>query len=183
MVKMMKVIETPRLILKEWREADAAELFSLAKNPNVGPHAGWKPHADEAESLEVIRTLFFTSIVWKVTDKKTGTLMGSLGLETDRFRPGIASKELGYWIAEEYWGKGFATEAASAAIQYGFEELELEIIGICTSPSNSRSQRVIEKLGFTYEGTHRRCYKIYDGSVRDSLTFSLLKEEWEKFQL
>lgn len=180
MVKMMKVIETQRMILKGWTESDAAELFSLAKNPNVGPHAGWKPHADEQESLEVIRTLFLTSMVWKVTDKKSGALMGSLGLETDRFRPGIASKELGYWIGEEYWGKGLATEAARAAIKYGFDELDLEIIGICTSPYNLRSQRVIEKLGFTYEGTHRRCYKIYDGTIRDSLTYSMLKEEWER---
>ena len=174
----MNTIETKRLILTDWTVADAPELYQLAKNPNVGPHAGWKPHANEAESLEVIRTLFLTSMVWKVTDKKTGALVGSLGLENDRFRPGIESKELGYWIAEEYWGQGWATEAATAAIQYGFEELDLDIIGICTGPNNLRSQRVIEKLGFAYEGTHRHCYKIYDGSVRDSLTFSMLREEW-----
>jgi [ribosomal protein S5]-alanine N-acetyltransferase len=182
-VEMMEILETDRLILKEWTEADAPQLFALAKNPNVGPHAGWKPHADEAESLEVIQTLFLTSLVWKVTDRKTGALVGSLGLETDRFRPGIASKELGYWIGEEYWGKGLATEAAIAAMTYGFEKLNLEIIGICTGPHNLRSQRVIEKLGFTFEGIHRHCYKIYDGTVRDSLTYSMLKEEWAERRL
>lgn len=176
----MKTIETKRLILTGWTETDAAELFQLAKNPNVGPHAGWKPHANEEDSLEVIRTLFLPSMVWKVTDKRTGGLIGSLGLESDRFRPGIESKELGYWIAEEYWGQGLATEAAAAALKYGFEELNLDIIGVCTGAHNLRSQRVIEKLGFAYEGTHRHCYKIYDGSVRDSLTFSMLKEEWSK---
>lgn len=174
----MKTLETERLILTDWSEDDAAELFQLAKNPNVGPHAGWKPHADEAESLEIIRTLFLPGMVWKVTDKKTGALVGSLGLEIDRFRPGIASKELGYWIAEEYWGRGLATEASEAALRYGFLELDLDVVGICTGPHNLRSQQVIRKLGFTYEGTHRRCYKIYDGSIRDSLTFSMLKEEW-----
>jgi len=176
----MKTLETKRLILKDWTEEDAGELFQLAKNPNVGPHAGWKPHADAAESLEIIRTLFLPSLVWKITDKTTGGMIGSLGLETDRFRPGVASKELGYWIAEAYWGQGLATEACQTALQYGFEELKLEIVGICTGPANLRSQRVIEKLGFTYEGTHRRCYKIYDGTIRDSLTYSMLKEEWQK---
>ena len=179
----MKTLETARLVSTDWTEADAEELFSLAKNPNVGPHAGWKPHADINESLEVIQTLFLPSMVWKVTDKTTGALVGSLGLETDRFRPGIASKELGYWIAEEYWGKGLATEACVAALRYGFEELNLDIVGICTGPHNLRSQRVIEKLGFAYEGTHRHCYKIYDGSVRDSLTFSMLREEWKEMNL
>jgi [ribosomal protein S5]-alanine N-acetyltransferase len=179
----MKTLETKRLILKDWKEEDAAELFQLAKNPNVGPHAGWKPHTDAAESLEIIQTLFLPSTVWKVTDKTTGAMIGSLGLETDRFRPGIASKELGYWIAEEYWGQGFATEACQAALQYGFEEFHLDIVGICTGPQNFRSQRVIEKLGFTYEGTHRHCYKIYDGTIRDSLTFSMTKAEWKTHTL
>ena len=74
----MKTLETARLVLTDWTEADAEELFSLAKNPNVGPHAGWKPHADINESLEVIQTLFLPSMVWKVTDKTTGALVGSL---------------------------------------------------------------------------------------------------------
>ena len=175
----MKKLETKRLILTDWTESDAEELFSLAQNPNLGPHAGWKPHADVAESLEIIRTLFLPSMVWKVIDKNTGVIMGSMGLEIDRFRPGIASKELGYWIAEEFWGQGLATEAATAALTYAFEDLNLDIVGICTGPSNLRSQRVIQKLGFTYEGTHRHCYKIYDGTIRDSMTFSMTKEEWE----
>lgn len=175
----MITLETKHLILTDWVEEDADALFELAKNPNVGPHAGWKPHANVAESLEIIQTLFLPSMVWKVTDKRSGAIIGSLGLETDRFRPGIASKELGYWIAEEFWGRGFATEASEAALKYGFEELNLEIVGICTGPHNRRSQRVIEKLGFIYEGTHRHCYKIYDGTIRDSLTFSMTKEEWK----
>ena len=126
----MKTLETKRLILKDWSEEDAEALFLLARNPNVGPHAGGEPHADAAESLEIIRTLFLPSMVWKVTDKSTGAMIGSLGLETDRFRPGIASKELGYRFAEEFWGRGFATEACEAALTYGLEELYLEIVGI-----------------------------------------------------
>jgi len=175
----MKTLITNRLILKDWAEQDADELFGLAKNPNVGPHAGWKPHGDAAESLEIIKTLFLPSMVWKITDKATGAMIGSLGLETDRFRPGIASKELGYWVAEEFWGQGLATEACEAALRFGFEELNLEIVGICTGPDNLRSQGVIAKLGFHYEGTHRHCYKIYDGTIRDSLTFSMTRAEWE----
>ena len=72
------------------------------------------------------------------------------------------------------------TEACKAVMEYGFKELDLEIIGICTGEVNKRSQRVIEKCGFKYEGTIRKTYEIYDGSLRDSLVFSILREEYDE---
>ena len=72
------------------------------------------------------------------------------------------------------------TEAAKEVIRFGFEELGLDQIGICTGEANRRSQRVIEKCGFKYEGTIRRTYKVYDGTLRDSMIFSMLKEEYEE---
>lgn len=74
------------------------------------------------------------------------------------------------------------TEAAREVIRFAFEELELEQIGICTGTANIRSQGVIRKCGFKYEGTIRRTYKVYDGSIRDSMVYSLLKEEYEAMQ-
>jgi len=174
----MNTMETERLILSQWEEADSKELFELAKNPNVGPHAGWKPHDNPEESLIIIRTLFQPSVVWKISEKETGKIAGTIALEPDKIRPDVSSRELGYWIGEEFWGKGYMTEAAGRVIRFGFENMDLKIISIATGPSNLRSQRVIHKLGFTYEGTHRYCYKIYDGSIRDSLYFSMLREEW-----
>ncbi len=175
----MKELKTKRLLLTLWKEEDARQLYQLARNPNVGPHAGWKPHDTVEESLEIIRTLFMPGNVWKITNKESGILLGTIALEPDKIRPGIASKEMGYWIGEEHWGKGYITEAAQRIIEFGFEEMNLDILSICTGPSNLRSQQVIRKLGFTYEGTHRHCYKIYDGTIRDTLTFSMTKEEWE----
>ena len=72
------------------------------------------------------------------------------------------------------------TEAAKEVIRFAFEELGLEQIGICTSEVNRRSQRVIEKCGFKYEGTIRRTYKIYDGTLRDSMLFSMLRSEYDE---
>ena len=71
------------------------------------------------------------------------------------------------------------TEAAEAVIEYGFEEMDLELIAISTSKVNKRSQGVIKKCGFTYEGTVRKTYKIYTGELRDSMIFSILREEYE----
>ncbi|MBN7774482.1 GNAT family N-acetyltransferase [Clostridium aminobutyricum] len=177
---MVKTLETERLILRAFSRKDAEALFAYAKNPNVGPHAGWKPHANARESRRIIVGLFLSSQVWAIVDKETGTLIGSIGLEADKRRPGINSKELGYSLAEEYWGRGIMTEAAKRVIQYAFEEMQLDIVAICTGTFNDRSSRVIEKCGFKYEGTERYCYLIYDGNVRSSKCYSLLRSEWEE---
>lgn len=175
----MKNLETERLLLTPWKVSDAKELYDYAKNPNVGPHAGWAPHKDVAESEEIIKTIFLPSNAWAIKDKKSGKIIGSIGLEYDKHRPETNSKEMGYSLAEEWWGKGIMTEAAKEVLRFGFEELELDIIGICTSETNNRSQRVIEKCGFKYEGTIRRTYKVYDGTIRDSRCYSILKEEYK----
>lgn len=174
----MKTLETDRLILSEWKKKDAADLYAYAKNPNVGPHAGWKPHESIRESRQIIKKLFRPGGVWAIRDKENGRAIGTISFEEDRMRPGIKSKELGYSLDESYWGKGLMTEAAKEVIRYGFEELGLEMICICTGPENKRSQNVIRKCGFTYEGTLRKAYKVYDGSIRDVLCHSLQKEEY-----
>ncbi|NLD19511.1 MAG: GNAT family N-acetyltransferase [Clostridiales bacterium] len=173
-------LETERLILRMWSRKDAEALYNYAKNPNVGPHAGWKPHESVAESRLVIKTLFFPNMVWAMVDKETGSIIGSIGLDLDSIRPDVASKELGYSLDESYWGRGLMTEAAKRLICYAFEELKLTVLMIRTSDSNRRSQRIIEKCGFFYEGTFRRAYKTYDGGVREMRCYSMLREEYER---
>ena len=176
----MKEIQTERLLLRLWRKEDAESLYAYASDPDVGPHAGWKPHADVNESLKIIETLFLPNDVWAITIKETGRIIGSVGLEPDKRRPGVKSRELGYALAKEFWGKGVMTEAAKAVINFAFEVYGLEVISICTGPANKRSQGVIQNCGFVYEGTERKAYKIYDGSIRDTKCYSILREEWEQ---
>lgn len=172
-------IETERLYLRMWNKKDAADLFEYAQNPNVGPIAGWKPHGSEAESRLIITDFFMKNMVWAIADKTTGKVIGSIGFSEDKIRPGINSKELGYSLAEEYWGRGLMTEAANSMIEYAFDELRLDVLSITTMEDNIRSRRVIEKCGFKYEGTLRNSYKIYDGNIRTIRCYSMLKEEYE----
>jgi putative acetyltransferase len=177
----MNAIETERLILRTWDIEDVNDLFDYANNPNVGPHAGWKPHESKTESLEIMRTLFINQYeCWAIVYKEDGKVIGSIGLEYDKKRPGVNCREMGYAMSEDYWGKGIMTEAAIAVIRYGFEELGLDLVTICRNPANARSGRVIDKCGFTYEGTLRQAQKIYDGGVRDVACYSITKEEFKK---
>jgi putative acetyltransferase len=176
----MKTIETERLILRDWRIDDVDDLYEYAKNPNVGPHGGWKPHESKTESLEIMQTLFIDKYeCWAIVYKEDGKVIGSIGYEKDQKRPEINCRELGYAMGEDYWGKGIMTEAAKAVIRYGFETLELDMVSIYRNPQNTRSGRVIDKCGFLYEGTLRYAYKIYDGSVRDVACYSMTKEEFK----
>ena len=178
----MKRIETERLILDKWTtsEEDIKGLYEYAKNPDVGPNAGWKPHDSEAESREIIEELFIPHDVWAIREKASGKVIGSIGLEPDKRRENVNSREMGYSLAKESWGKGYMTEAARAVIDYAFEEFDLVVLAICTGPENNRSQRVIEKCGFKFEGIQRKGYHIYDGTDRDNLVYSMLREEWEE---
>ena len=173
-------LETERLMLRMWTKKDAPALFEYASDPDVGPNAGWKPHANTGESRMIIDQLFRCNLTWAIVEKETGKVIGSIGFEEDKYRPNISSKEMGYSLAKDSWGKGYMTEAAKRLIKYGFEELKLTVLMIRTSETNKRSQRVIEKCGFTYEGTLRRAYRMYDNNLREVRCYSMLKEEYEK---
>lgn len=174
----MKTLETERLILKMFTVDDAEDVYAYASNPNVGPPAGWAPHRSVKESREIIETVFMPPEAWAIRIKGDDRVVGVIALEPDHIRPDANSRELGYNLAEEHWGKGYMTEAAEEVLRFAFTELGLSQVGICTSTVNKRSQRIVEKCGFTYEGTIRRIYKTYDGTLRDSMVFSMLKEEY-----
>jgi ribosomal-protein-alanine N-acetyltransferase len=174
-----KTIITERLLLRRFSEDDAEEVFAIAKDPDVGPRAGWHPHADVEETLSVLREIIMPSDAFAVTLKDSGKIIGNISIENDRYRPDANSGELGYWLGKEYWGNGYMTEAARAVIDYAFGEKGLSMLGICTSPVNARSQGVIKKCGFVYEGTIRRTFKTFDGTLRDSRVYSMTKEEYE----
>ena len=179
----MKTIETERLILRKWDVEDVRDLYEYAKNPNVGPHGGWKPHESMSESLEIMQTLFLDKYdCWAIEYKENSKVIGSIGYEDDVRRPETGCKELGYAMSEDYWRKGIMTEAAKAVLKFGFEEMGLTMVSIYCSPTNERSGRVIEKCGFTYEGVLRKAYKIYDGTLRDVVCNSMTKEEYEALQ-
>ena len=181
MSERIRNIETERLLLTPWEDTEECVngLYSWAKNPNVGPHAGWAPHNSPEESRKILVEMFIPSReAWAIRDKETKKIIGNISLYDDSAREGANSMEVGYALAEECWGKGLMTEACKAVISYGFREFNLSIIAIRTSNVNKRSQSVIDKCGFTYEGTLRRAYHIYDGTDRDSRIYSITREEW-----
>lgn len=174
----MKVLETVRMILRPWRIDDLDDFYEYAKNPNVGPNAGWKPHKDKEESLRILQSFIEKEEVWAIEYKENGKVIGSIGAHRDEKRRGVNAKMIGYVLSQDYWGRGLMSEAVREVIRYLFEGEGYDIISCYHYPFNIRSKRVIEKCGFKYEGTLRLASKIFDGSVYDDVCYSIIRDDY-----
>lgn len=171
-------------MLRQPKGQDLNDFFEYSKNPRVGPSAGWKPHSDIKESLDILTDFIRQGNVWAIVDKLTGKMIGTIGLIKDEKRAGNPTvKMLGYALNEHYWGQGIMTEAARAVIAYGFEEMSLDMISIYHYTFNKRSKSVIAKCGFKYEGVLRKSAPSFDGrEIFDEACYSLTKTEFEDAQ-
>lgn len=179
------MLETERLILRKWTDADAESLFHYAKDPAVGPAAGWQPHQSVEESRNVIRNLLNGAECYAICEKGSDEAIGSIELRlnghtdmTDR----DDECELGYWLGKPFWGRGYMPEAAKEILRHGFEDLGMNVIWCGYYDGNQKSKRVQEKLGFTY---HHTCQKVpvpQMHEVRVGHTNQMTKEQWEKMR-
>lgn len=169
-------IETERLLLRPFRESDAEAFFECCQNPNIGNNAGWKPHGSLEESQEILRSVFISqSGIWAIILKEDGRLIGSVGIIPDPKRENPQARMLGYWLDESHWGKGYMTEAVQSVLDYGFNTLQLSLITANCYPHNERSQQVLERHGFIYEGTLHQAELTYDGHLYDHQCYYLTK--------
>ena len=145
------IIKTPNLTLRHWREDDAECLYQFAKNPNIGPIAGWPPHQSVEDSLNIIKTVFIRKECYAVVYDGIPIGCAEILLHPDTNHWwGDGAAELGYWIAEKYQKRGFATEACSALIERAFDELDVREIYATYRTENIASERLLKKLGFEY---------------------------------
>jgi putative acetyltransferase len=170
------VIETERLILRPFTENDTEAVFNCCQNPNLGNNAGWKPHDTLEESLKILQTIFIPQKdTWAITRKEDRLLIGAIGILPDPKRENSNAGMIGYWLDEAQWGKGYMSEAVCAVLDYGFNKLGLTLISANCYPQNKRSQRVLEKMGFTYEGILHQAEVSYDDKIYDHLCYYLEK--------
>jgi|SRR5215212_8804007 len=147
------MIETERLLLRDWKRSDEAPFAALNADSEVARYLGgpmtrhqsddmvarirghWRQHGFGLYAAEV---------------KETGAFIGFIGLAIPSFLPAVLpAVEVGWRLAREHWGRGYATEGARASLAHGFEELELRQIIALIDPDNAASIRVAERLDMT----------------------------------
>ena len=149
-------LETERLILRMWRNADFEEYAELCADPEVMRFLGGKVF-DRTEAWRQMASMIGHWYlrgygIWVVEEKDSGRLAGRIGCINPEGWPGF---EVGWTLKREFWGKGYATEAGRRALEYGFNELDKPHIISLIHPENRASIRVAERLGETLEGNAR----------------------------
>ena len=176
------MIETERLILRPWLETDAESLYEYAKEPAVGPIAGWPVHSSVENSLEIIRNVLSADETYAVCLKTDNVAIGSIGLIPPAQSHTIASDtelEVAYWIGVPFWGNGYIPEAIRAIQKHVFEDLGCTAMWCGYYEGNEKSKRCQEKCGFKYHHTEKNKPCELMGDVRTEHFTYLTKEEWE----
>lgn len=180
------MLKTERLILRKWRESDAESLFEYAKNPDIGPIAGWPPHKSVEESLNVIKTVFNGAECYAICEKENEKAIGAIELilngHTDMTERDDEC-ELGYWLGEPFWGRGYVPEAARELLRHGFEDLGMNTIWCAYYDGNQKSKRVQEKVGFIYHHTCENVPVPLLNETRVGHTNIMTKKHWEELSL
>jgi len=173
----MTEIETARLLLRQWREGDLDAYARICADPEVMRYMGSGPLtcAETERRVERIARSWEERGfgLWAVEYKETGTFIGRIGLLYHEDWPEDEHKtEVGWLLDRSCWGKGLATEGATASVRYGFEGLGLERIISIALPQNVASRRVMEKTGLTLRGQTR-----WRG--HDVVWYAMDRDPWE----
>ncbi|MEZ0129181.1 GNAT family N-acetyltransferase [Flavobacterium sp. LBUM151] len=157
---MKKSIETERLLLRELNLSDAAGMFELDSNPNVHLFLGKKPVKNIDESILQIKNIQqqykdFGIGRWAVVLKETNEFLGWSGIKfiTNEINNHKDFYEIGYRFIEKHWGRGYASEAGKAFIEYTFNEMKVDCLYAYADEGNENSRKVLEKLGFQYKNS------------------------------
>ncbi len=173
-------IQTARLILRPFQLSDAAVVQALAGERDIAdttmniPHPYKDGMAEEWIAGHEPGYSEGTSVTFAITLSVDTALIGAIGLRVDR---GLNKAELGYWIGKPFWNEGYATEAAVAVLDFGFNELGLNRIHAKHMARNPSSGRVMEKAGMQLEGTARQDAIKWD-RYEDLVSYALLLEDW-----
>jgi len=171
------VLETRRLILRALRPSDLDDLYEYASDPEIDHYVPWEHYKNRDEACENLN-MFLEQYdkegfgAWGIEHRADKKLIGLINTS----KPGYNRRvEVGYTISRAYWGQGLATEALQAAIQFGFEKMELARIEAVVLPENSASARVLEKAGMQFEGLLRK-YQVWKDKPRDLNIYAITTE-------
>jgi 3-dehydroquinate dehydratase/shikimate dehydrogenase len=185
----MTTLKTKRLILRPWKEADLAPFAELNADPKVMEYFPSTLSRQESDSLarRIQAKMEERGYgMWAVAIPGVADFIGFIGLNNEdkssfpaHFTPAV---EIGWRLASDYWGKGYATEGAEAVLAYGFKNLNLEEIVSFTAVQNMRSRRIMEKIGMHHDSKDDFDHpKLPEGhALRRDVLYRLKQQEWRQ---
>ncbi|GHU82051.1 acetyltransferase [Clostridia bacterium] len=176
-------LETQRLIIREYKESDIDAVFAYGGNAEnmFYMYIGMQTYEDEKnfvkETMQNSTKTPRTDYSLLLTEKTTGKVIGGMGL---MLNSELNQAELGYVLHKDYWGKGYATEAAKKFVQFGFKTLNLHRIYAKCDSENYASYHIMEKLNMRREGNSISCrLRWQTNQWADDYTYAILAEEYK----
>lgn len=177
------ILQTERLTLRPWRESDAEAMYTYARDPEVGPPAGWPPHKNVEESRMIVEKLMGCPEAYAICLQGTDGPIGCIDLKM-KDRTDLTDRddeaELGYWLGKPFWGRGIMPEAVREMLRHAFEDLGMQRIWCAYYEGNEKSKRVQEKVGFRYQWTTENVDVPLLGEQRTGHVNALTRLEWEQ---
>jgi RimJ/RimL family protein N-acetyltransferase len=179
------VIRTERLLLRRWRDADREPFAALNADPQVREHFQGTISRERSDAfVDAIEAHWEEHGwgLWAVEVEGGAPFIGHTGLWPADYVTGMPMVEVGWRLAREHWGHGFATEAAREALRFGFDEVGLGEIVSFTVPQNVRSVRVMERIGLVRDAASDFDHPHVDTAAYPHLVrhvfYRLTKSEW-----
>lgn len=179
----MTILRTERLVLRQWRDSDREPWAALNADPLVMEHFPstlTRAESDRWAAVNQDRIEQQGWGLWAVDVVGGAPFIGFVGLSVPGFEaPFTPCVEVGWRIAREHWGEGYAPEAARAALAFGFDELGLAEIVSFTAVANANSRRVMEKLGMAeaFEFDHP---KLPGHRLERHVLYRLTRDDWSR---
>lgn len=168
-------IHTARLSLRRLTLDDAPAIYAYASDPEVAQFTLWTAHTDEDFTRKFLTDLTQPTVLsWAIVWRESTEVVGMVFFHSLNRRHGRA--ELAFNLARRFWKRGIATEAATAVLEFAFQQLMLNRVEATCMRNDLGSRRVLEKLGMTHEGVMRQSHRRHDG-FHDMDLFSLLRDE------
>jgi ribosomal-protein-alanine N-acetyltransferase len=170
-------LKTKNLTLRKIEYTDIHDIYSYAQNPEVAKYVLWEPHEDKSDTFEFLNAIYELynhgkPAPWGIFHNEDKKIIGTIGYHRWEIKHYCA--EIGYALSKEYWNKGIITEAALRIIEFGFNEMKLNRIEARCQTENTASAKVLQKIGFTYEGLLRE-QMFVKNNFQNLMLFSLLK--------
>lgn len=179
----MDIINGDRLILRPWNKNDILDFHEFMCDERVGECSGTNVITDIEVSKKCLSNYIDCNLSYAIVLKELNKVIGSIGMDIstpDEKFAKLKQRYIGYTIHPDFWGYGYATEAAQALIKYLFESCDLDLIWTSHYDFNTRSRRVIAKCEFTYEFSRTKNLRALGGKSVNELFYKITKHEFNK---
>lgn len=179
-LKEQPSFETKRLILRSICINDLDDIFEFSSDPQVAYHMTWEANKNKSETLVFIQSVLEgykdgLAAEWAIVEKVSQKVIGTCAFID--WSNEHSNAILGYVINRSYWGNGYAVEAVKELLNYGFETLDLNRIEAHCNVDNLASEKVMKKLGMSFEGILRQNQYI-KGTFRDTKIYGILQGDY-----